>query len=169
MSGPEQQPVSAAPERSLLIIAAGTLALVVVAVVVVLVLGTRSGADFPADSPEGAVQRYLTAFEDEDHATAYGFFSSDVQAETSFDDYRRMVRDYGRYGPGSSRRVIFDRVSGEGDRRQVHLTVEEFYGGGPFGGGEVYSTPRQLALVREAGEWRIDEPLIGLEPGFFER
>jgi hypothetical protein len=169
MSGPEQQPVSAAPERSLLIIAAATVALVVVAVLAVIILGTRSGADFAADTPEGVVQRYLAAFEDEDHEAAYEYFSSEVQAELSLDEYRRMVREYGMYGPGSSRRVIFDRVSGDGDRRQVHLTVEEFYGGGPFGGGDVYRSSRQLALVREAGEWRIDESLIGFEPGYFDR
>jgi hypothetical protein len=66
--------------------------------------------------------------------------------------------------PDGSRRILFDRTDIDGDRGRVHLTVEEYFGGGPFGGGETYRSPREIRMVREDGSWRIDEPLAGVEP-----
>jgi hypothetical protein len=81
------------------------------------------------------------------------------------DAYEQVARDYGMFPPESSRRVLFDRTEADGDRARVHLTVEEYFGGGPFGGGETYRSPREIRMVREDGSWRIDEPLLGVEPG----
>lgn len=150
------------PDRSLLAIGVGIIVLVVVAVIAVVVLGSRDAPAFPADTPEGVVQRHLAAVEDEDYETAWGYFSADVRADLSVEEYRRAARDYGYHGAGS-RRVLFDRSEVDGDRARVWLTVEEYYDGGPFGGGDTYRSTREIALVREGGEWRIDDPLIGLE------
>lgn len=151
------------PDRSLLVIGGGIVALVVVAVLAVVLFGSREPQSFAADTPEGVVQRHLAAVEDEDYETAWSYLSEAVQSEWSMDEYRRAARDYGYYG-GQSRRVLFDRSEVDGDRARVWLTVEEYYGGGPFGGGETYRSERQIALVREGGAWRIDDPIIGLEP-----
>jgi hypothetical protein len=160
-----EPPVAAAPppDRSLLAIGGGIAVLVVVAVIAVVLLGSRDAPSFSADTPEGVVQRHLAAVEAEDYESAWGYFSADIQSDLSVDEYRRAARDYGYYGSGS-RRVLFDRSEVDGDRARVWLTVEEFYDGGPFGGGETYRSTREIALVREGGEWRIDDPLIGLEP-----
>lgn len=163
MTDPPVEPASSAPDRSLLVIGVGIVALVVVAVIAVVALGSREAPSFSADTPEGVVQRYLAAVEDEDHETAWAYFSADVQADRSLEEYRRTARDYGYYGE-QSRRVLFDRSEVDGDRARVWLTVEEYYDGGPFGGGETYRSERQIALVRQDGAWRIDDPLIGLEP-----
>lgn len=154
-----------APDRSLPLIGGGVVVLVVVAVAAVVLLGSGRAPSFSADTPEGVVQRHLAAVEDRDYETAWGYFSASVRAELSIDEYRRATRDYGSYGT-ESRRVLFDRSEVTGDRARVWLTVEEFYGGGAlaFGGGDVYRSPREIALVREDGEWRIDDPMIGLEP-----
>jgi hypothetical protein len=64
--------------------------------------------------------------------------------------------------------VLFDRSEVDGDRARVWLTIEEYYDGGPFGGANTYRSTREIALVREGGEWRIDDPLIGLEPMPFQ-
>jgi hypothetical protein len=154
-------------DRTLLLIGAGILALVVVAAAVVLLLGSREPTTFPADSPEGAVQRHLAAFEDGDFETAYSFFSSDVQADLDLETYERTAREYGGYLGGTSRRVLFDRTDLDGDVARVHLTVEEYYGGGPFGGGDTYRSTREIRLIREGGSWKIDDPLMGLEPAPF--
>lgn len=152
-----------APDRSLLVIGVGIAVLVVAAVIAVVLLGSREAPAFSADTPEGVVQRHLAAVEDEDYETAWGYLSAAVQSDLSVDEYRRAARDYGSYG-SQSRRVLFDRSEVDGERARVLLTVEEYYDGGPFGGGETYRSTREIALVREGGEWRIDDPLIGLEP-----
>ena len=154
-------------DRSLLLIGAGILALVVVAAVVVLLLGSREPTTFPADSPEGVVQRHLAAFEDGDFETSHASFSSDVRASMDLETYERTAREYGGYQGDTSRRILFDRTDLDGDVARVHLTVEEYYGGGPFGGGETYRSEREIRLVREGGSWKIDDLLIGLEPAPF--
>lgn len=161
----DELPVSEAPapDRSLLVIGLGIAALVAVAVIAVVLLGSRDATSFSADTPEGVVQRHLAAVDDEDYETAWSYLSANVQSDLSVAEYRRMARDYGYYG-SQSRRVLFDRSEVDGDRARVWLTVEEYYGGGPFGGGDTYRSTREIALVREGGEWRIDDPLIGLEP-----
>ena len=154
---------TARPDRSFLAIGAGIALLVVVAVIAVVVLGSRETPAFSADTPEGVVQRHLAAVEADDLEAAWAYFSSSVRADLSLDAFRRASREYGVHGT-VSRRVLFDRSEVDGDRARVWLTVEEYYGGGPFGGGETYRSSREIALVREDGEWRIDDPLIGLEP-----
>ena len=151
------------PDRSLIAIGGGIAVLVVMAVIAVVLLGSREAPTFSADTPEGVVQRHLAAVEAQEYETAWGYFSSAVQSDLSADEYRRATRDYGYYG-GESRRVLFDRSEVDGERARVWLTVEEYYGGGPFGGGDTYRSTREVVLVREDGEWRIDDPLIGLEP-----
>lgn len=152
-----------APDRSLLAIGGGIVVIVVVAVIAVVLLGSRGAPSFSADTPEGVVQRHLTAVEGEDYETAWGYLSAAVRSDLSLDEYRRAARDYGSYGT-ESRRVLFDRSEIDGDRARVWLTVEEYYDGGPFGGANTYRSTREVALVREGGEWRIDDPIIGLEP-----
>jgi len=165
----ERAPVPAdAPDRSLVAIGAGILVLVVVAVAAVVLLGSRGAVDLPADSPEGVVQRHLAAHEKGDHEEAWGYFSADVQEEMPLDTYRRTAGEFGAYRDFGSRRILFDESEVDGDRARVHLTVEEFYDGGPFGGGETFRSGRVIDLVREDGAWRIDDALIGLEPAPFE-
>jgi hypothetical protein len=154
-------------DRTLLLIGAGIMGLVALAAAVVLLLGSREPTTFPADSPEGVVQRHLAAFEDGDFETAHALFSSDVQADMDLETYERTAREYGGYQGGPSRRILFDRTDLDGDVARVHLTVEEYYSGGPFGGGETYRSAREIRLIREGGSWKIDDPLIGLDPAPF--
>lgn len=159
------QPVQAGHDtRPLLFIGAGILALVIVSVAVVLLLGRGAATEFPADSPEGAFQHYLAAYEDGDYETAYGYFSEDVQAQMSLEDYRQNAQMYGG-GMGfgaTSQRVLFQDTEGDGDRVRINLVVEYFYSDGMSGGSS--RQPLQVNMVREGGEWRIDDPLVGLEP-----
>jgi len=154
-------------DRTLLYVAVGIVLLLAITAAVVLLLGNREPTSLPADSPEGTVQRHLAAFEDGDFEAAHAFFSSEVREGMDVDAYEQLTRDYGMFPTDLSRRVLFDRTETDGDRARVHLTVEEYYGGGPFGGGETYRSPREIRLVREDGEWRIDDPIVGTEPAPF--
>lgn len=167
MSADGSSPSTAGGDRSLLIIGAGILVVVIVAVTAVLLLGSRDAADLGADTPEGVVQRHLAAYEDGDYDAAWALFSSDVQSMMPRDEYRMAARDFSTHSGLGSRRILFEGTDIEGDRAIVRLTAEEYYEGGPFGGGDTFRSSREIALVREAGDWRIDDPLIGLEPGPF--
>ena len=72
----------------------------------------------------------------------------------------------GASGTEPDRTVLFDSSTGTGDRVQLHLIVEEFYGDGLSG--DTYRSPRDVRLVREDGEWRIDQALIWLDPAPIE-
>lgn len=155
-------------DRSLLAIAGGIAATVVVAVLIVVVLGDRPPAPFPPGTPEAALQGYVGAWEDEDLEAAYAYFSRGVKATLPFDEYRQVVRDQGNFPGGApqQRRVTIDKVELDGERAEVYLSIEYSFDGGPFFGGG-YRDTRTINLVREAGDWKIDDALLGLEAGAF--
>lgn len=151
--------------RSLIYVAVAIVLLAVITIAVVLLAGDRQTAQFDADSPEAALQRYLTAYEEGDLEAAHAYFSADVRERMDLDAYQRAVDSWG-IGFEPDRSVLFDSSSGSGDRVELHLIVEEFAGDGLSG--DTYRSPRDVRLVREDGEWRIDEPLVWLDPAPFE-
>jgi len=163
-----QAPVRAgSSNRPLIYIGLGVVALTIITILVVLLAGDREAAEFTADSPEGTLQRYLAAYEGGDLEAAHAFFSADVRGRMDIDAYQRAADSWGAgIGIGGSRRVLFDSTRGAGDRIELHLIVEEFYGDGLSG--DTYRSPRDVRVVREGGEWRIDQPLIWLDPAPLE-
>jgi len=143
-------------------IAAGIVGISVLAVVVLAVAGNRPPTAFPPDSPEAALQGYLTAFEAGDYPKAYGYFSTDVQAVMSLDQFEQAAADYRTYNTGS-RRVTYDGTDGSGDRVTLHVTIETTAAGGLSTDRYTYSA--EVPMVREAGRWRIDQALVFLDPG----
>ena len=79
--------------------------------------------------------------------------------------YQRAVDSWG-VDAEPDRTVLFDSTTGTGDRVQLHLIVEEFYGDGLSG--DTYRSPRDVRLVREDGEWRIDQALVWLDQAAIE-
>ena len=151
--------------RQILLIGAGLAALIVITVIAVLVAGSRT-ASFPEDSPERALQGYLEAFESGDYETAYGFFSAEAQGEMSAEEFEDQVEFYGHeVSPSTERRIRVERVTETDGGVRLHLVVEEFYGDGL--GSSDYSFERDVRMTREGGEWKIDEPMFGLDPHSF--
>jgi hypothetical protein len=156
-------------DRSLLAIAGGIAGTVVAAVLIVVVLGDRPPAPFPAGSPEAALQGYVGAWEDENLEAAYAYFSTGVKSTLTFEEYRQVAQDQGNFsGAPQRRRVTIDRVELDGESAEVYLSIEYSSDGGPFFGGG-YRDTRTIHLLKEAGDWKIDDPLLGLEPGPFEK
>lgn len=149
--------------RSPLLIGAGVVALVVITVIVVLFADDRETVEFGEDTPEGALQRYLAAFDEGDLEKAHAYFSNDVRDQMSLEEYERTVDAFGHgYGSERVRRALFDGRSGDGDSVRVELTVEELSGEGL--GASTHRYPVEIRMVREDDAWRIDEPLVWLEP-----
>jgi hypothetical protein len=147
--------------RGVLVIAGGILGVVLLGIVVVLLAEGRQPPAYEPGTPEAAMQGYLAAWENNDPGAAYDFFSNSIKATVSREDY---VVQSGAFGEvGQNRATFIDRVEGDDSQVTVFLTVEEYYGDGL---GESYSSQRTVRMVHEDG-WKIDELLVGLEPGPF--
>jgi len=148
--------------RGLVAIGVGIGVVAILAVVAVGLSAARDPDQFPADSPQAALQAYLQAFEDEDYEAAYASFSADVAGQMSLEDFERAATDYHLYA-SESRRVLYDGVETNGDERAtLQLTVEVSYGDMLFA--DRYSYPTEVRMVREDGAWRIDQALVHLDP-----
>jgi hypothetical protein len=148
--------------RGLIAIASGIAAISILAVAVLVIAGNQPPTAFPPDSPEAALQGYLTAFEAGDYPAAYDYFSADVQAVMSLEKFENAAGEYGTSNPGS-RRVTYDGTVGSGDRVTLQVTVETSASGGLSTDRYTYQT--EVSMVREDGEWRIDQALVFLDPG----
>jgi hypothetical protein len=148
--------------RGLIAIGVGIGAVAILAVVAVGLSAARDPDQFPADSPQAALQAYLQAFDDGDYEAAYASFSADVRGQMSLQDFERAATDYHLYAT-ESRGVLYDGVATDGDERAtLQLTVEVSYGDVLFA--DRYSYPTEVRMVREDGAWRIDQALVHLDP-----
>jgi hypothetical protein len=157
-------PAGSSGSRSLVLIAAGIVALMATTIAVVLVVGGPRSPSLEPGSPEAALHAYLTAFEAGDLAQAHAHFSGAVREQWDLDAYRRSVDAYGAPLPDDdrARRVLFDHSDVTGDSAQVHVVVEEFVSDGLRG--DTYRFRRSVRMVREDGAWRLDQALVWLEP-----
>jgi len=148
--------------RSLLAIGAGVIALVIVTLAVVLLTDDGDGTSFAPDSPEAALEAYITALEDGNVDAAYAMFSDGVRSRVSADAFEREVglRDTGT-PDGPDTRYLVTATNVDGETALVTVTVEEFYGDGLNGSTNRYD--HEIHLVREDGAWHIYEPLVWLE------
>jgi hypothetical protein len=134
---------------------------VVVATAIVLLAGSAPVRDYPADSPEGTIQRYIRALDVRDLEGAYALLSSAAQSGFSKVQFSEQQYPYGPYGDGSGRLVRIDRTDVTGDQATVALTIEQFWGGGLGSNRNVVH--RTVRLTHEAAGWRLDEVLVGQE------
>ena len=139
-----------------------TIALIVLAVaaVAVVLVGRPSGAaSYPADSPEAALQSYLTADEGTDTAAAYAAYSTRVRETWPYDEYLSARDMYAVWQRG--RRVWIDRVEGDGALATLYLTVESTSGSGIRA--STWTDHREVRMTLEDGAWRVDQRIVGLE------
>ena len=153
--------------RPVILIGAGVVALAIVSVAVVLSMGDRTSEPFPEATPEGALQRYLESFESGDLAGAHAWFSDRVASEMDLPAYQRMVDQFGSVlADDRPRRVLVGEQVGTGDSISLRVIVEELEDGGLGASTQRYE--REIRMLRQPDGWRIDEPLIWLDPGPIE-
>lgn len=126
------------------------IALVVGGVAVALVTGRGDVADLPSDSPEGVVQRYLLAIEEEDYREAYNYLSSDVRRECRYEYFINEVS----FTEIRDSRATLEGKRVEDDRALVKARITVFEPGGLFGPSE-YSYDRTFHLKLEDRQWRL--------------
>jgi hypothetical protein len=140
-------PINGGPERTILLIGGGVLAVVLVAVVAVLTIGSAEADDFPPDSPPGVIQQYLDAAYQGDRDTAFTFLSARARAEMTRDTFFRCYQD--------EQRVRVDEVTIDGNRATVSLEIES--SSGSIFDFDEYDWERDVFLLNEDGGWKIDE------------
>jgi hypothetical protein len=148
--------------RSVLYIGAGVLVVAALGAAVVLLAEGREPVTFEPGTPQAAMQAYMATWQDDDYEAAYRFFSDEVKADTTLEEYESQARGFGDSYGGSERAVYIERAEGDDQRVTLHLTIEEYYAGGGIGG-ESYRSQREVRMVQQSDGWKIDEPLIGLE------
>ncbi|UCB42015.1 MAG: hypothetical protein JSV77_05935 [Dehalococcoidales bacterium] len=131
--------------------------LVVVAVVLVLTVGGGSTTLLPEDTPEGVVQRFFLALEDEDYEEAYSYLHSTVRAERS---YQLWVPSMSWYQEEPAWTVTLGESSVVSYGATVEVTYTRFYPSTPILDLVDPIRTRQLIfhLQQEGDSWGIISP-----------
>lgn len=142
------------------------LVLVALSVVVALVNRQREATLLPEDTPEGTVQRYLRAIQEDDSQEAYGYLSSELQEHCTL----RHFRDSTQWLERDDMRVILEDTEPLDGTVEVEVRITQFHVSPPFGSRESSYSAR-YTLERDNEVWRftgLPWPL-GWCPGLEER
>ena len=135
---------------------AGGAACIAVLLIASIVVGLMDHETiFLVDSPEGVVQGFLKAIEDEDFTTAYRFLSSELRDSCSLEEFAT-----GNILAGAQ--VRDNRITLEGTRdlngTAIVIARNSSVDGSGLFGSSVRSYELTYTLTREEGEWRLSEP-----------
>lgn len=144
-------------DRLLWGIVAGAVLLVLAGFGLLLVVRDRQPEQYPEDTPQGVVQRYLTALSEGRFTDAEQYISESVKAK-----YTEGLRPKLPVPTSSGRsyRVVLQDTRVDGDRATVTVAVSRFSpgGGGLFDRPTQYTDTYVFELRREGGQWRIIWP-----------
>ncbi len=104
-------------------ISAGVVAIAIASIIVVLAIDP-DGVTLDENTPEGTVQRYIQALQDERYDDAYQLLSAEAQADCTLSNFRSR----GRFGRDQDIRVKLDRVVEASDGTEVRLEMVNFSG-----------------------------------------
>ncbi len=140
--------------RLLLAFGAAIGVLATVAVVLVLTLPGAGVSLLPEDTPEGTVQGYLLALEDEDYLKAYSYLSSSVREERP---YERWSRPFVGGGERPGWKATLGKSEVRGNEATVDVVIDVFRPRGPFED-PVRTSYVTFFLKKEGDFWRITTP-----------
>jgi hypothetical protein len=147
----------APPDRFLLGIVVGAVALIALGIGVVLALGGRPAPPPPdPGSPVGVVHAYVEALRAGDVERARTFLSQAALAELDRD---RILFPRCYEASGVERRILIEPVEAEGDRALVRVTISTFSARTEPFSSSTYHNEVEVRLVREGGQWRIALPI----------
>lgn len=138
----------------------GVLILVIVAIsVIIAVIGSNQPVKIlPENSPEGTVQRFLTAVRDRDYTKAYDFLA----AQTGTDKVNTLEQwvqstQYSRDSTSSWKASIVKSTI-NGDNSSVEVAIDVFRPNGPLA--DPVSSNHITFLLQKAGDrWLIEQPV----------
>ena len=145
--------IQSSSSRWLVGIGLAVLALIVLSVVVALLNRQGEATLLPEDTPEGTVQRYLWAIQENDDRTAYSYLSSELQEKCTYEHFR----DSTRWLEGDDMRVTLEGTEPLNGKTEVRVKVTQFHVDLPFGTSES-SHSQSYTLEKENGAWRFVAP-----------
>ncbi|MCX6022360.1 MAG: hypothetical protein NTZ05_11650 [Chloroflexi bacterium] len=140
-------------DRLLQAIVAGAVVLVLAGFGVLFLARERNPVQYPENTPQGVVQRYLQALSDGRYREAEAYISDSVKNRAP-NPYKPS---YPPSPPERSYRVVLQDTKMDGDIARVTVAVSRAGGGGPFGDSG-YTNTTVFELRQENGAWRIISP-----------
>lgn len=130
--------------------------LVITAVSLVLLTKEDQITLLPDDTPQGAVQRYLIAMQEQDYREAYDYLSFDPSRKRSYSEWNPTIDGVYRMTPTTWKATLI-KTTQNGDSASVEVSIDKFRPEGPFSG----MTRNQLItfeLAKIEGKWLITSP-----------
>ena len=140
--------------RLLIIFGSAIGVLVLVAIILVLAMPAHQPALLPEDTPEGTVQRYFIALQNEDYAKAYSFITQPADTKMTYDIWRGQ---YNRPTGKNVWKVTIGKAKIIGSDATVDVVIDVFRPQGPLS--DPVNTNRITFSLRKAGAaWTIISP-----------
>jgi hypothetical protein len=127
---------------------AGVVGALVLVSLIVTLTSSRPPELLPEGSPERAVQDFLQAIEERDHASAWALLDPEFQAACPIGEFERALT-----GRTSSIRIRLDEVRTTTTGAEVSVRVTESFSGRPMP--SEFTSTQRYSLVEVDGEWRL--------------
>lgn len=134
------------------------LVIVAVAVIIAIIGSNQPVKMLPENSPEGTVQRFLTAVKDRDYTKAYDFLAPQTGTDkvNTLDQWVRSTQ-YSRDTTSSWKASIVKSTITD-DNASVEVAIDVFRPNGPFA--DPVSSNHITFLLQKAGDlWLIEQPV----------
>ena len=131
-------------------------ALVVATVSLVLLTKENKVTLLPADTPQGTVQRYLTAIQDGDYQQAYTYLHIEQSGkDLTYSDWLNSIPIY--QSNETAWKATLGKITINGDNATVAVTVDTFHPGGVLMGSQ-FSQQIIFQLTKTNDLWLITSP-----------
>ena len=150
-------------------IAAVVVVLIVASVAVALTVGRETTESLPESEPEGVVQRYIQAVQDQDYRLAHSYLSERLK-DFCTEEHLRVSSRWFAERSGEGRIALVGTDTLRDGRREVQVRITDVNISPPFGVNE-YSHEERYLLTQANGQWRLDAPPwpVSWCPGLEER
>ena len=139
-----------------LVVFAGIIgALALIAVVLVLSTQGKNVTLLAADTPQGIVQRYLVALEDQDYQQAYAYLSPNMSGTISYNDW--LTQNQNSPATQTGWRATLGKTVQTGGYATVDVMIETSYPGGVMSSSQ-YNMPITFDLTETGNSWLITSP-----------
>ena len=139
----------------LLVFAAIVGALALLAVILVLSTRGKNVTLLAADTPQGTVQRYLIALENQDYQQAYTYLSPNMPGTMSYNDW--LTQNQNRPATQTGWRATLGKTVQNGGYATVEVLIETSYPGGMMSSSQS-NLPVTFDLTETGNSWLITSP-----------
>ncbi|HAV10234.1 MAG TPA: hypothetical protein DCX22_01255 [Dehalococcoidia bacterium] len=130
--------------------------MILIAIILVMALpGNGSVSLLPEDTPEGTVQRFFIALQNEDYIKAYTFITPPTTDKIPYDAWRSS---YYRSSEKSVWKATIGKSKITGEEATVEVIIDVFRPQGPFSE-PVHTNRMNFSLRRDGSGWTIISPV----------